>query len=391
MKSIIYPLSADPITHGHINIIERVLKTFDHVIVGIGINPKKKYTFTLEEREYLTKKALKIYGDRVTVKSYSGLLSDFAYENQVSAIVRGARNTLDFDFEKMLSDINQSFRMGLESYLLVADQAMSHISSSTAKELQENMSETIIDYVPLIVKEALELKISGQYRIGVTGQIGSGKSYVSSYLVKNSRESYERQSPELQKSHIHINSIDMDEVGRYILKESIEPIHMNIRATIANKFGQDLLIDNGKIDIRKLLKFLFNGTEASSLRTDFETIMAEPTMHIVRKKLRDLKGIVLINSALFVEQSICDLVNNNFLFITCPEDVRKDRLRKRGYSDLDIANRLSAQLPEETKLASIKELICEQSCGGILEFNNVDNSDILSLYFDIKSLYGGKI
>jgi len=79
METPTYVLSADPLTKGHTNIIERIIKTFGKVLVGIGINPKKKYTFSLEEREQLTRKVLAPYGDRVTVKSYSGLLTDFAY------------------------------------------------------------------------------------------------------------------------------------------------------------------------------------------------------------------------------------------------------------------------------------------------------------------------
>lgn len=88
-----------------------MLKNFDRVLVGIGINPKKTYTFTLAEREFLVKKVLAPYGDRVVVKSFEGLLVDFAYENQVHTVVRGVRNTTDFDFEHILFDINQKNKL----------------------------------------------------------------------------------------------------------------------------------------------------------------------------------------------------------------------------------------------------------------------------------------
>lgn len=383
MKSVIYALSGDPITHGHINIIDRALNTFDNVLVGLGINPKKKYTFKLKEREDLAKKVLLPYGNRVTVKSYSGLLADFAYENQIKTIIRGARNAADFDFERLLADINQGFRMGLETLLMVADQTLSHISSSAVKELQENQAKNVKEYVPLIVKEALELRISGQYRLGVTGGIGNGKSYVSNKLV------------EINKNATKLHVIDMDHVGRYILKESKEEIHRVIRANVAKKFGQDLLTDDSinSINISELLKLLFDDAETSSSRREFEEIMAEPIMHIIRKQLRDLKGIVLINSALFVEANICDLVNNNFIFVACPENIRIQRLQKRGYNDFQIKNRLSAQLTPETKLDTIKNYIKNESCGSIIEFNNFDNNDtdINQLYDQIIKSYETKL
>lgn len=390
MSSVIYALSADPITNGHINIIDRALKTFDHVIVAIGINPKKKYTFTLEERENLTRKVLAPYGDSITVKSYSGLLSDFAYENQVFNIVRGARNAADFDFEKLLSDINHGLNMGLETFIMIADKTLSHISSSAVKELQEHQANNVRDYVPLAIKEALELRVSGQYRVGVTGGIGNGKTYVVNKLLDTYQNMQNNIIDQFRHKDIMFHSIDMDVLGRYILRESKEPIHIAVRKTIAEKIGDNLLTGD-IIDIKSLLRLLFDDTEASSIRSTFEKIMVEPTMHLVRKNLIDKKGIVLISSALFVEQGICDLVNNNFIFVTCPDDVRRERLKRRGYSDSEIFNRLNAQLSAESKLESIRELVREQSCGNVLEFNNVDNSDILSLYIDLKILLKDKL
>lgn len=392
MSSCIITASYDPVTKGHINIIDRALNTFDHVLVGIGINPKKKYTFSLEERERLTRKVLAPYGDRISVKSYSGLLADFAYENQIKTIIRGARNSVDFDFERMLADINQGFRMGLETYLLVADQSLSHISSSAVKELQEHQAKNVGDYVPLIVKEALELRVSDQYRVGVTGGIGNGKSYVSNKLLEINERIISTLLPDYLGEAIKVHNIDMDEIGRYILKESQENIHKQVRSEVVYKFGHDLLVDNG-IDVSKLLKLLFDDAEATSTRSEFEKIMADPIMHVIRRKLRDLRGIVLINSALFVEAGICDLVNNNFIFVSCPDKTREGRLKKRGYNEFEIKNRLDAQLSPETKLEAIKKLIHEQSCGSVIEFNNVDNNhkDIGTLYKTLMKSYNNKL
>jgi pantetheine-phosphate adenylyltransferase len=353
MKSVIYALSGDPITFGHINIIDRILKMFDHVVVGIGINPQKKYTFTIEEREILTKKVLEKYGTKVTVKSYTGLLADFAYENEIYTIVRGVRNSADFDFEKMLADVNIGFRMNIDTIILVADQSLSHISSSTVKELQKNQAKNVKDYVPLVIKEALESKISGQFLIGVTGSIGSGKSFITKQLVERTNFHY----------------IDMDELGRYILTESQEPLHISIKQTIAKEFGNDLV---DKINVKKLLDLMFDSSDSSNVRTKFEKIMEEPMIHLLRKKLINLKGVILINSAIFVESNFCSFVNNNFIFIDCNEEIRIERLKKRGYSLDQISNRFKSQLSSVEKINKIQNLIIEQSCGELLVYNNSD-------------------
>lgn len=392
MKPPIYALSADPLTNGHTNIIERIICTFGQVLIGIGINPKKKYAFSLEERERLTKKVLAPYGDRVTVKSYSGLLTDFAYENEIHTVIRGARNAADFDFEKLLADINGGLSAGLETYIMIADPKLSHISSSAVKELQEHQAKNIIDYVHPVVKEALELRISDQFRIGITGGIGNGKSYVEKKLIELNHAEKDNYFKEFLGEFLTFHSIDMDVIGRYILRESKEPVHRTVREAVANEFGKHLLVDD-VIDVKSLLKILFDDPDSFSKRSEFEWIMAEPIMHLVRKNLLNKRGIVLISSALFVEQGICDLVNNNFIFVTCPEDVRTERLKKRGYSDNEIKNRLNAQLPPEKKLEYIKNLIQKQSCGEVIEFNNIAGNDkeLFELYYEIKKIYKGKL
>ena len=112
MKTVkaLYALSGDPITRGHIHIIERAAKLFTELTVGIGINPAKKYLFALEERLELAKVALSAYKN-VKVVAFRGLLVDYAYENNISVIVRGLRNSDDFTMEFMLHQIGESQKM----------------------------------------------------------------------------------------------------------------------------------------------------------------------------------------------------------------------------------------------------------------------------------------
>src|SRR6478735_5475633 len=98
MNRAIYAFSGDPITFGHLDIIERAAKIFDELIVAIGVNPSKKYLFTLEERAQMAKAATAHIPNSKVIYFY-GLLVDYAYENNISTIIRGLRNSEDFNFE----------------------------------------------------------------------------------------------------------------------------------------------------------------------------------------------------------------------------------------------------------------------------------------------------
>ena len=96
MTRALYALSGDPITHGHLDIITRAAKAFDQLIVAIGVNRLKNYLFTLEEREEMARRSL-VNLKNVKVMSFTGLLVDFAYENNVDVIVKGVRTNQDFE------------------------------------------------------------------------------------------------------------------------------------------------------------------------------------------------------------------------------------------------------------------------------------------------------
>lgn len=133
MSIAICPFSGDPITYGHIDIIERAASTFDKVIAAIGINPLKQYMFTIDERLQMAKTAL-AYLSNVEVDSYEGLLADFARQKSVHTIVRGIRNTEDFTYEWQLHQINESIDATLETLWLPCSTGKESISSTLIKQ-----------------------------------------------------------------------------------------------------------------------------------------------------------------------------------------------------------------------------------------------------------------
>ena len=133
---VIYPGSFDPLTLGHIDVIKRLDNMFDEVIVAILINEEKKSLFTLEEREEMIKEEL-IANDitNVTIKSFDGLLVNFAKEENCKIIARGLRLVADYEYEKNIARINSSLYEGLETIFLLANTNYSFISSSGVKEV----------------------------------------------------------------------------------------------------------------------------------------------------------------------------------------------------------------------------------------------------------------
>jgi pantetheine-phosphate adenylyltransferase len=154
MPTAIYPGSFDPITLGHINIIERASRLFDRVIVSILHNSNKQALFTTEERLVLAKESLAHLAN-INIVSFEGLLVDFAYSQQINVILRGLRNMADVDFEFQLSGMNRQLHSDIETLFLSADGKYAHISSSLIKEIAKQGRDTSA-FVPKNVVKALE-------------------------------------------------------------------------------------------------------------------------------------------------------------------------------------------------------------------------------------------
>lgn len=137
--------SFDPFTIGHKNIADRALSIFDKVIIGVGRSDTKLSVMTAEERVAAIKD---VYSgnDRVAVEAYTGLTVDFAAEHGASALVRGVRNTVDFEAEKTLAEINRRLS-GIETVILFTEPGMEFISSSMIREL-ERYGKPTSDFLP---------------------------------------------------------------------------------------------------------------------------------------------------------------------------------------------------------------------------------------------------
>ncbi|SHO51002.1 pantetheine-phosphate adenylyltransferase [Desulfopila aestuarii] len=153
----IYPGTFDPITFGHIDIIQRGLNLFDKVIVTVAINPSKSPLFSLEERMEMIRKSFDNEGDRVEVDSASGLLVEYAVKRNATAIIRGLRAVSDFDYEFQLALMNRKLERQVDSIFLMPGLRWIFISSSIIRDAARH-GGNVDDMVPAHVHDMLKRK-----------------------------------------------------------------------------------------------------------------------------------------------------------------------------------------------------------------------------------------
>lgn len=152
------PGSFDPITNGHLDIIQRGLKSFDTIIVGVARNATKNSLFTVEERVEMIKEAIN-YNPRVQVDVIDGLLINYVASKGAQIILRGLRAVSDFEYEFQLAQLNRTFHDEIETIFLMTSLRYAYLSSSIVKEIA-SLNGPINEFVPEFVQKKLAEKFS---------------------------------------------------------------------------------------------------------------------------------------------------------------------------------------------------------------------------------------
>ncbi len=160
-RTIIYPGSFDPITNGHLDIVQRALNLFDEVVVAVSRNAAKNPLFTVEERAGLIREAVKGFPKPVEVTTFDGLLVDFARKRGACATLRGLRAISDFEFEFQLALTNRHLSPQLETVFLMPRESYTYLSSSIVKEVC-SLDGPVSDFVPPHVEAALKAKFAAR-------------------------------------------------------------------------------------------------------------------------------------------------------------------------------------------------------------------------------------
>jgi pantetheine-phosphate adenylyltransferase len=156
MKIAIYPGSFDPITNGHIDILERALKLFDHVIITIARNSSKNPLFTEKERLALIRQVTKCYKN-VEVDCFNGLLVDYVRKRNAIAVVRGLRAMTDFEYELQMALMNRKLDEKMETVFLMPNEKYTYLSSNFVREIARLGGDVSMFVSPLVLK-ALQRK-----------------------------------------------------------------------------------------------------------------------------------------------------------------------------------------------------------------------------------------
>jgi pantetheine-phosphate adenylyltransferase len=157
MRRAIYPGSFDPVTNGHLDVIERAVKLFDEVIVAIAVNSQKAPLFSIEDRLRLLRIETAVHGARVRTVPLEGLLVEYARQAGASAIIRGLRAVSDFEFEFQMALMNRKLEATVETIFLMPKEEYTYLSSRIIKEIAR-LGGDVASFVPDCVVAALQAK-----------------------------------------------------------------------------------------------------------------------------------------------------------------------------------------------------------------------------------------
>ncbi len=154
MKRALFPGSFDPITLGHVDIINRAIDLFDEIVIAIGINNEKKYLFSMEQRLQFIRATFKT-NPKIKIQTYQGLTIHYCKEIEANYILRGLRNPADFEFEKAIAQTNRNLS-GIETVFLLTSASTAYISSSIVRDVYRHKGD-ISSLVPeAVAKSSLE-------------------------------------------------------------------------------------------------------------------------------------------------------------------------------------------------------------------------------------------
>ena len=159
MKTAVYPGTFDPVTNGHIDIIERALKIFDRLFVVVADNPQKAATFTKDERVEMRKEALRKHSSNIEVEHYDGLLLNYVKSKKSNVVVRGLRAISDFEFEFSRALLNRELEKEIDTIFIMTKDDYAFLSSSIVKEIAM-FNGPVKGFVP----EAVEKKLKEKFR-----------------------------------------------------------------------------------------------------------------------------------------------------------------------------------------------------------------------------------
>ena len=332
-----YPGSFDPWTKGHLSVVINFLSknSEDCIDIIVAHNPDKQGVFTPEDRAFFIQKSIPAqFSSRVRISIVSGVVANYMYAQDIPYIIKGYRDSADFEAETRLAEINsQLFGSPMTLLMPQTESSLSIVSSSNLKMLA-NLGIRLDRYAPGSVREAVKLKTTGKMFIGVVGGIASGKSTFCKKLSANAKQ-----------GDIDIHHINLDDLGHIIYSETenVLPLYSKIRKQLVDIFGPSIQNPDGTINTKALGDIVFDD---KALLDRLTNIMLEPILFLMAEKINRLgSGLILIESAILLDRNLSELVDENIVHVhVSPEEQIRRMMTVRNLSQEQAQKRLASQL-----------------------------------------------
>lgn len=357
----LFPLSADPVTYGHLDLIARALGECDELIVLVCQNDTKRgsYLFGLNERVAMMEKAIKLAGfQKISVRKHEGLLVDAFLREGCDVIVRGIRDERDCEEEHRQMRYHDLIYPGIQDKVLFleASEGFKDVSSSLVKAFVSHGIE-VTNFVPVFVKALLEERITRQWKIGITGQMASGKTWVTNRLTD-----------ELKMRGYDAHPIFFDQLVRDFYAEASQGAQL-VRERFAALLGEDVLTAD-RCDVQRPILFsrLFDPATPDAIKEEVRELTAPHVLRLYREALRGARGIVLIEWAQLAEMGMGPFVNHRALLVESSD--RETFVRERKLTSEQVARVARTQWDPDKKSQELAAAAHRDGCGLILRYEN---------------------
>lgn len=357
----LFPLSGDPVTFGHLDLITRAATDCEELVVLLCQNDGKRgsYLFRLEERVAMMERAVKQLGIAgVRVQSWTGLLVDFFSREACDVIFRGIRDDRDRKEEERQMRYHTMIAPEVEGKVvyLEADPQLKDVSSTTVKAFISHGIE-VTEYVPAFVKELLEERILHQWKLGVAGEIACGKTWLTDMLTD-----------ELKARGYETHVVRFDELVRHFYAEA-SPGARAVREELVALLGEGVLtVDRHEVVRSVLFARMFDPATPEATRDRIRALTAPHIMRLYRQALRGVRGVILVEWAQLAEMHMGSFVNHRTLVIESPD--RAAFAMERGLGDKLLKHVAATQWSAERKSASLARDAREAGGGLVLRYEN---------------------
>ncbi len=369
INKAIFPLSADPITKGHLSLIKRSLSITKKLFIVILNNKTKKPLFSLLERKSLLEKCSLDFS-RISIIAEDTMLVDIAKRVGVKVIIRGIRTPFDIQNEMDFNHVYLKQNPELEFIYFLAKTEFKNISSSLAKSLLSR-GGNVKEYFSLPVKKALEEKVLGQYRLIVTGVIASGKTLIVKKIIQN-----------LKAQNINALEIDFDKIVKEIYEKINNPNYKKYKKKLLEYFFPH---SASAINLTQemIKKKVFNGDLQKNL--EFLQNTLNPIIHqLYQEKIKNQKGIIFLNAPLGAEYDMLGEGNNQVFFIEVSLEKQKKYLQAREPKITNelLHKKIKAAKTNQKKRKIIDKIITRDKYGSVITYKNnfpLDEKKVKSL------------